>query len=70
MRIGKVKLDVKLEYVVDLDNPTMIAHAKDWIWDDLDNILCDEAYTLMVTEDAPDCSEADIHSGLLEDSSA
>ena len=67
MRMGKVRLDVEFEYVVDLDNKNMVAHAKDALCEDIYNFTRDGDFEpLIVEEESPNAQEADIPEFLLE----
>lgn len=67
MRLGRLRLDVRLEYVVDLDNPDMRAHAQDCLFEDVGELYKEEdLLSLIVEEPDPGLSQADIPEFLLE----
>jgi hypothetical protein len=61
MRIGKVRLNVRLEYVVDLDNPHMVEHAKDALYEDVQSLAAEENLgELFVVRASRNLTEEDI----------
>lgn len=69
MRMGKVKFNVLLEYVVDMDNPSMVDKARTWLEQDMFNLVEDgDIYSMIIVEPAPELpSDTIIHSGLLKE---
>jgi len=66
MRLGRV--EVRLDYVVDLDNPDMVQHAKDAIDADLTQMHPDGFDMIIhVNEDSHGLEESDIPEFLRED---
>ena len=66
MRLGKIVFD--MGYVVDLDNPEMIEHAQECIYEDIMNaVKYDEISSWMEIIDAPDANEGDIPEFLLDE---
>lgn len=66
MRLGKVK--ISYEYVVDLDNESMVEQAKDALFEDISNsIKYEELGQIITTEETPNASENDIPDFLLEE---
>ena len=69
MRIGKVRLDVKFEYVVDLDNRDMVSQAKDCLFEDLQSLHRETEWAfdeLIVEEESWNLSESNIPDFLRE----
>ena len=65
MKIGKVYLT--MEYIVDLDNETMIEEAKQCLYDDLMTIYkYDEVFNHIDTAPVADATEDDIPEFLLD----
>ena len=62
MRLGKVKLALTLEYLVDLDNPEMVSHAKECIYEDIQDLhrFPEEIAEKVVEEETPEMRESDI----------
>jgi len=66
MRLGKVRLDVTFEYVVDLEDKDMVAHAKECVFEDLGAChrelsgIYGDPEVLIVEEEVSGLSEADI----------
>jgi len=66
MKLGRV--EVVLDYIVDLDNPDMVQHAKDAIFSDIGNIYPNDLDTIIhVNEDGHGLEESDIPEFLRED---
>lgn len=67
MRLGKVKLH--LEYVVDLDNESMVDHAKDALLDDImDSYKYNTLHRLIeITEQDANLKQEDIAEFLLDE---
>lgn len=66
MRTGIVSF--KREYVVDLDNEDMVAHAKDSIYDDvMCSVKFDSVYGEIEIDNDTPCSENDIPEFLTEE---
>lgn len=66
MKLGVVKIG--LAYTVDLDNPDMVEHAKECVYEDIMNaVKYNELGGWIKTAEAPDAKESDIPDFLLED---
>jgi hypothetical protein len=66
MKLGRVVFD--LGYVVDLENPEMVAAARDAIYEDMMNAYkYDNVADHMEIIDAPEAKESDIPDFLVED---
>jgi len=64
VKLGKVIFD--LGYVVDLNDPDMVAHAKECIYEDIMSAYkYDEVQSYIEVVDAPGAKESDIPSFLL-----
>ena len=65
MRMGYVRLIV--EYAVDLDNPAQVEIAKDFVCEDIDNVVkFNETESYLDTVEDSSLDESDIHNGILE----
>lgn len=67
MKLGKVKIE--LEYVVDLDNEDMVNDAKNYMYEDIMNIVkYEELFDIIeVTDEDKTLKEEDIPEFLIED---
>ena len=66
MRLGKVSFGSA--YVVDLDNKEMVEHAKEAVYDDLQQaVKFGDAFNSLMVEAAPDAEEGEIPEFLLDE---